>query len=129
MATTPPTHPLKTPGLKTRPLRTPPLQTPPGKLMPTWRDDDEADAWLQSANLNEYGPSLKGELLVEWLERQEGPTLETLQSQLTEVSERLADLVDEITALRRSVSELKATRRRGTPVTPRAPATRRRRLG
>jgi hypothetical protein len=78
------------------------------KTMPRWRDDDEADRWLQSANLNEY--DLKGEPLVDWLERQEGPTVETLRSDLGQIIERLTELSNEVRTLEQSVRELAETR-------------------
>jgi hypothetical protein len=80
------------------------------KTMPRWRDDDEADRWLQSANLNEY--DLKGEPLVDWLERQEGPTVATLRSDLGQIIERLAELSNDVRTLDRSVRELAETQRR-----------------
>ena len=87
-----------------------PTPTPtPLKKMPKWRDDDEADRWLQSANLNEY--DLEGELLVDWLERQEGPTLETLHSDLGHIMECLTELSDEVRTLEQSVRELAETQR------------------
>jgi len=80
------------------------------KTMPRWRDDDEADRWLQSANLNEY--DLKGEPLVDWLERQERPTVATLRSDLRKIIERLAELSNEVRTLDQSVRELGETQRR-----------------
>jgi hypothetical protein len=80
------------------------------KTMPRWRDDDEADRWLQSANLNEY--DLKGESLVDWLERQEGPTVETLHSDLGQIIECLTALSNEVRTLEQSVRELGETQRR-----------------
>jgi len=80
------------------------------KKMPVWRNDDEADEWLQNANLNDYdlGPAVP---LVEWLERQEEPTLETLHSDLVNMGERLSELSDEVRSLKLAVQETRRSRR------------------
>ena len=51
-------------------------------------------------------------MLVEWLMRQEGPTLETLHSDLGHVLERLTELSDKVRTLEETVRELTETQRR-----------------
>jgi hypothetical protein len=80
------------------------------KPLPIWRDDDEADEWLQTANLNEY--EFTGTLLTDWLEQQEGPTLETLHSDLGHILKRLTELSVRVRSLEGTVRELSETQRR-----------------
>jgi hypothetical protein len=79
------------------------------KKLPTWRDNNDADRSLQSADLNEY--RLEGEPLVECLERQEGPTLETLHADLGRVLERLTELSASVEELALELTKRERNRR------------------
>jgi hypothetical protein len=81
----------------------------PINKLPTWRDDNDAYRSLQSADLNEY--RLEAEPLVEPLERQEGPTLETLHADLGQVLERLNELSASVEELALDLTKRERNRR------------------